>query len=228
MSPAQPKMKRPQPHSVRSPSSHTQDLPLSGTKSESDDVIVRTGGVGAKVTPERQGGMYGQGPTHILLDVNTADNYLLISDDLRTATWKLKKQNRPETTERFEGYNQVMSSRRLTSGRHYWDVEINRSEKWMVGMCYPSIDRRERQSCIGYNKMSWCLYGKLWCKIQYSVIHCSEVIRLPHKISSDRVRVCLDYEAGRLSFYELCDPIRPCDGCITICGVRNTCEEPSS
>ncbi|CAN2391737.1 RING, partial [Pristimantis euphronides] len=148
-------------------------------------------------------GIY-EDPADILLDVNTAGNNLHISDDLKTATGSHEKQNRPETAKRFL-YNQVMSRRRFTSGRHYWDVEISRSGDWMVGMCYPSKDRRGDQSYIGYNKKSWglCRYYN-----QYLVIHDSQRIMLPDKISSDRFRICLDYEAGRLSFYELCDPIR--------------------
>ncbi|KAG8550549.1 hypothetical protein GDO81_023950 [Engystomops pustulosus] len=149
-------------------------------------------------------GIYVEGPADILLDVNTAHNNLHMSDDLKTATWTQEEQNRPETAERFQ-YYQVMSSRRFTSGRHYWDVEGSRSGRWRVGMCYPSIDRRGRQSCIGYNKKSWSLMGN---NNKYSVIHDGKVIQLRDNISSDRVRICLDYEAGELSFYELCDPIR--------------------
>ncbi|XP_073400321.1 E3 ubiquitin/ISG15 ligase TRIM25-like [Dendrobates tinctorius] len=151
---------------------------------------------------------YGEGPADILLDVNTAANNLLISDDLKTATWTGIRQNRPETAERFQDYSQVMSGRGFTSGRHYWDVEISGPVLWMVGMCYPSVDSRGGQSHIGYNNKSWGLYKGQGYNNQYSVRHDSKVIRLPHQISSDGVRICLDYEAGQLSFYELCDPIR--------------------
>ncbi|XP_066446359.1 E3 ubiquitin/ISG15 ligase TRIM25-like [Eleutherodactylus coqui] len=149
-------------------------------------------------------GIYVEGPADILLDVSTAGNNIHISDDLKTATWTEENQNRPETAERFQIY-QVMSRRGFSSGRHYWDVEGSRLRWWRVGMCYPSIDRRGQQSYIGHNNKSWCLrkYNN-----QYSVRHDSKEIRLPHIISSNRVRICLDYGAGRLSFYELCDPIR--------------------
>ncbi|XP_077149098.1 E3 ubiquitin/ISG15 ligase TRIM25-like [Ranitomeya variabilis] len=150
---------------------------------------------------------YGQDPADILLDVNTVAYNLIISDDLKTATWTWNIQNRPETVERFQ-FDQVMSSRRFTSGRHYWDVEISRSVEWRVGMCYPSIDRSEDQSYIGNNNKSWGLCKGLVYNNQCSVIHDSKVIRLPHQLSSDRVRIYVDYEAGQLSFYELCDPIR--------------------
>ncbi|XP_044128526.1 E3 ubiquitin/ISG15 ligase TRIM25-like [Bufo gargarizans] len=149
-------------------------------------------------------GIYMEGPGDILLDVNTAGNNVLISDDLKTAIWTQNYQNRPETAERFQN-NQVMSSRGFTSGRHYWDVEGSGSVGWRVGMCYPSIDRRGRQSYIGYNNKSWSL---MRYDNQYLVIHDGKEIQLPDEISSDRVRICLDYEAGQLSFYELCDPIR--------------------
>ncbi|XP_069822188.1 E3 ubiquitin-protein ligase TRIM39-like [Dendropsophus ebraccatus] len=202
ISPAKPKSMRPQPPRVRSRPSHTQASPVSGTEYGGHGVIVRTGGAGGK------GAIYGEGPADILLDINTAANNLLISKDLKTASRTQKSQNCPETLRRFQDY-QVMSRQGFTSGRHYWDVEISGSDWWRVGMCYPSIDRRGRLSHIGYNKKSWCLRRERWCinNIQYLVIHDSKVIQLPDQISSDRVRICLDYEGGRLSFYELCDPI---------------------
>ncbi|XP_075131294.1 E3 ubiquitin-protein ligase TRIM39-like [Leptodactylus fuscus] len=150
-------------------------------------------------------GIYVAVPADILLDVNTAANNLHISDDLKTATGTREKQNRPETAERFQYNPQVISRRGFISGRHYWDVEGSRSGYWRVGMCYPSIARRGQQSLIEYNNKSWGLNND---NNQYSVRHASKVIQLPDKISSNRFRICLDYEAGQLSFYELCDPIR--------------------
>ncbi|XP_069619159.1 E3 ubiquitin/ISG15 ligase TRIM25-like isoform X2 [Ranitomeya imitator] len=55
-----------------------------------------------------------QDPADILLDVNTAANNLLISDDLKTATRTLITENRPETAERFQ-YYQVCSCTQLSS-----------------------------------------------------------------------------------------------------------------
>ncbi|KAM5126978.1 LOW QUALITY PROTEIN: E3 ubiquitin/ISG15 ligase TRIM25-like [Mantella aurantiaca] len=141
----------------------------------------------------------------ILLDVNTANNYLQISDDRKTASRSGITQNRPETPERFQDYSQVLSSRRFSSGRHYWEVDVRGSGWWHVGMSYPSIERRGDQSRIGMNKKSWCVYR---CKNQNFRRHDSKVIQLPDNISSNRVRIYLDYEAGKLSFYDLCDPIR--------------------
>ncbi|XP_075043012.1 E3 ubiquitin/ISG15 ligase TRIM25-like [Mixophyes fleayi] len=148
-------------------------------------------------------GIFVQEPTEILLDVNTASNNIHISGDRKTASGSDIDQNRPETPNRFQCH-QVISTGRFSSGRHYWEVDVSKSVSWRVGMCYPSIDRRGGQSRIGNNKKSWCLdrhYN------QYSVIHDGEVIQLSDNIPCDRVRIYLDYEAGQLFFYSLCDPI---------------------
>ncbi|XP_073479458.1 E3 ubiquitin/ISG15 ligase TRIM25-like [Aquarana catesbeiana] len=178
---------------------------------------------------------YIQGAADILLDGNTAHNYLQISDVRKIVSKSDIEQNHPETPERFQDCSQVLSSRSFSSGRHYWDVDVGGSDIWRVGMCYPSIERRGVGSVIGNNKKSWGLdrYNN-----QYSVIHDSYKILLPTNPSSNRVRIYLDYEAGRISFYDLCDPIRHLhtftttfteplhavlwvyEGCIKICGGR--------
>ncbi|XP_068111107.1 E3 ubiquitin-protein ligase TRIM11-like [Hyperolius riggenbachi] len=143
-------------------------------------------------------------PADILLDVTTASNELHISDDRKTASLSDIKQNRPDTAERFQDKPQVLSSRSFSLGRHYWEVDVGGSDSWAVGMCYPSIARRGGQSQIGCNNKSWALYRS---GNQYSVTHDRKVNRLPDGIPSDRVRIYLDYEAGQISFYVLCDPI---------------------
>ncbi|XP_077327229.1 E3 ubiquitin-protein ligase TRIM39-like [Lithobates pipiens] len=184
---------------------------------------------------------YIQGAADILLDENTAYNYLQISDDRKTVSWSDIEHNHPETPERFQDYcSQVLSSRSFSSGRHYWEVDVGGADDWIVGMCYPSIERRGGEAWIGDNKKSWALYREYYD--EYKVRHDSKEILLPTNPSSNRVRIYLDYEAGRISFYDLCDPIRHLhtftttfteplhaviavvEGCIKICGGGGRCE----
>ncbi|XP_056407861.1 E3 ubiquitin/ISG15 ligase TRIM25-like [Hyla sarda] len=146
-----------------------------------------------------------QGAGDILLDVDTAGNDIHISSDLRGASWSHVQQNYPEKPGRFQ-YDQVLSTRSFSSGRHFWEVETSESGVWFVGMCYPSIDRRGRQSWIGDNNKSWCL--RRYDNVQYTVIHDSKWLQLPHNVSCPHLGIYLDYEAGQLTFYELRDPIR--------------------
>ncbi|XP_073479396.1 nuclear factor 7, ovary-like [Aquarana catesbeiana] len=141
----------------------------------------------------------------ILLDVNTAHNELQISDDRKTVSWSEINPKHPETPERFTGYLLVLSSQIFQSGQHYWDVDVKESIWWRVGMCYPSIDRKVSQGGLGKSNKSW---GLLRSIDKYFVRHDSKDTPLSTNISSNRVRVYLDYEAGRISFYDLCDPIR--------------------
>uniref|UniRef100_A0A8C5MHF8 Uncharacterized protein n=1 Tax=Leptobrachium leishanense TaxID=445787 RepID=A0A8C5MHF8_9ANUR len=141
----------------------------------------------------------------MLLDVNTAGNYISLSGDLKTVSWPDINRNRPEKTDRFE-CGQVLSSRGFSSGRHYWEAEGSETGWWEVGMTYPSIERKGALQCIGENNKSWCLWRNN--NNQYSVRHDRKLIQLPHPPSCRRFGMFLDYEAGRLSFYELCDPIR--------------------
>ncbi|XP_075071513.1 tripartite motif-containing protein 14-like [Mixophyes fleayi] len=143
--------------------------------------------------------------TDMFMDIKTAGNDVQISGDLKTAGWSPVDQKHSETPGRFQ-YDQVLSTRSYSSGRHYWEVETSESGVWFVGICYPSINRTGRQSWIGDNNKSWCI--RRYDNVQYSVIHDSKWIQLPHNVSCQILGIYLDYEAGQLSFYELCDPIR--------------------
>ncbi|XP_077327219.1 E3 ubiquitin-protein ligase TRIM39-like [Lithobates pipiens] len=175
---------------------------------------------------------YKQKAADILLDVNTADNILQISDDRKTVSRLNINQNHPKKPERFQ-YPLVLSSQSFSSGRHYWEVDVGGSGEWRVGMCYTSIDKTDLEAGIGKNNKSW---GFLRSSSKYFVRHDKKCTLLSTNLSSNRVRIYLDYEAGRISFYDLCDPIRhlhtftttfteplhaglcAARGCIKICG----------
>ncbi|XP_077130174.1 E3 ubiquitin/ISG15 ligase TRIM25-like [Ranitomeya variabilis] len=140
----------------------------------------------------------------ILLDVDTAHRRVKLSEDLKTAT-DSEEQERPESSGRFVTCSQGLSRCVLSSGRHYWEVEWDQIGECGIGLSYPSIEMEGRQSGIDNNDKSWYLdmYNR-----EYKVWHNSDVLALSVKPTCPTLGVFLDYEAGRLSFYELCDPIR--------------------
>ncbi|XP_077314873.1 tripartite motif-containing protein 75-like [Lithobates pipiens] len=136
----------------------------------------------------------------VLLDEETASNYIQISKDLKTASLSSVKLFRPESPRRFKNY-QVLSKRVFSSGRHSWEVDTSNSTSWRVGLCYATMDKK---SYIGDNKFSWCLQKEY----KYNIMHVSKCIPFIPKPTSYKFRICLDFEAGQISFYELNDPIR--------------------
>ncbi|KAG9469956.1 hypothetical protein GDO78_019254 [Eleutherodactylus coqui] len=141
----------------------------------------------------------------LVLDITTAANNILVSDDLKSMYWSEVYQNRPETPNRFQ-YNQILSNQVFSSGRHCWEVETSDTGDWRLGVAYGKMEKKGDQSYFGENDKSWCL-RRLY-KNQYSVIHNNMVATFPHTFSCNRFRIFLDYEAGELSFYELSSPIR--------------------
>ncbi|XP_040183153.1 E3 ubiquitin/ISG15 ligase TRIM25-like [Rana temporaria] len=140
----------------------------------------------------------------VVLDANTAGKSMRVSEDLKTVTSTEISNDYPTTPRRFS-INQVLSKTRFSSGRHYWEVLTSERGNWRIGVAYVSIDTKGKLSAIGSNRKSWCLrrfYNK------YSVMHGQNEIHCMQTFSSHRFGVYLDYEEGRLSFYELCDPVR--------------------
>ncbi|XP_075694308.1 E3 ubiquitin/ISG15 ligase TRIM25-like [Rhinoderma darwinii] len=149
-------------------------------------------------------GIYVDASSDILLDVDTAGGALKVSHDLKSVSWSERNIIRPNVRGRFT-CSQVLSTRSFSSGRHFWEVESSESGLWMMGVTYPSIDRQGDGSIIGSNEKSWSLSRLI---SHYSVRHDKQETNLSRRSSGRRLGVFLDYEAGRLSFYELSDPMR--------------------
>ncbi|KAM5134904.1 E3 ubiquitin-protein ligase TRIM58-like [Mantella aurantiaca] len=143
-------------------------------------------------------------PSGILLNLHTAADNLFISDDLKTASRLELKKSCANTPDRPHDCG-VLSCSSFSSWQHYWEVDTSQSDSWRVGMCYSSINRKNRVSMIGKDNDSWCLWRR---KDNYTMMHDSDHILLPHQPSSHKFRIYLDYQAGQLSFYELGGPMR--------------------
>ncbi|XP_025253874.1 ret finger protein-like 2 [Theropithecus gelada] len=87
-----------------------------------------------------------QGPQTLdmTLDANTANNFLLISDDLRSVRSGCIRQNRQDLAERFDLSICVLGSPCFTCGRHYWEVDVGPSTEWDLGICRESVHRKGR------------------------------------------------------------------------------------
>uniref|UniRef100_A0A8C5MDA8 B30.2/SPRY domain-containing protein n=1 Tax=Leptobrachium leishanense TaxID=445787 RepID=A0A8C5MDA8_9ANUR len=140
----------------------------------------------------------------IILDLDTASNDTIVSNDLKMFLNTNKHQGRTETPKRFQNYcPQVLSRNRFSSGRHYWEVETAKLAHVRVGVAYPSIDRKGDHSFVGQNEKSW---GLERVDVQYIAVHNNAATLLPHCPTSGILGIYLNYDAGQLSFYERGNP----------------------
>ncbi|XP_075468961.1 E3 ubiquitin/ISG15 ligase TRIM25-like [Ascaphus truei] len=142
----------------------------------------------------------------MILNVNTADTIIALSQDLKNASYSQKEKSRPHHPERFTT-SQVLSTRKFASGQHYWEVRTSNDGDWSVGVTYNSVKRKGDTSFIGQNSKSWCL---TW-------VHENEDLKAEHDNDEEvlytsfepvpDLGIYLDYERGLLSFYKLSEPI---------------------
>ncbi|XP_018518850.1 nuclear factor 7, ovary-like [Lates calcarifer] len=133
--------------------------------------------------------------TPVILDPNSAETHLILSEDLNSARLG-KRQKLPDNPERIDSHHCVLGSEGFNSGTHSWDFEVRNDQFWALGVVRESI-RRKGEILTGYWEI--CLLNGKYTAVSPP---------LPHKVLSvkkklQRVRVHLDFDRGKLSFYDL-------------------------
>ncbi|XP_060949209.1 tripartite motif-containing protein 16-like [Limanda limanda] len=140
----------------------------------------------------------------IILDPNTANKYLLLSEGNRKVTRMSKQQSYSDHPDRFTYQPQVLSRESLT-GRCYWEVEVEVEVGGVVhvAVTYKNISRAEllQEFLFGCNDKSWSLV----CHGDSYHFHYNRIDTPVSGPVSSRVGVYLDHSAGVLSFYSVSD-----------------------
>ncbi|XP_051807075.1 zinc-binding protein A33-like [Acanthochromis polyacanthus] len=129
----------------------------------------------------------------VILDPNTANSWLYLSDDLTSVENGDTEQQLPDNPERNTKYADVLGSEGFSSGKHSWEVEVGDHPRWNVGLVKESANKNE-ESTSPENGF-WCLEhgdGEYMNGADQTVIV---------KKSLQRIRVQLDYDRGEVSFY---------------------------
>ncbi|XP_067301578.1 E3 ubiquitin-protein ligase TRIM39-like [Pseudorasbora parva] len=135
----------------------------------------------------------------VTLDPDTADPYLILSDDGKQVSYGDIKQDVPENPKRFDESLCALSKQGFSSGRFYYEVQVKGKTDWALGVVRESIDRK----------------GEIWLSPEngfWSVIlrnedHYKACESLPVSLSlrenPEKVGVFVDYEEGLVSFYDV-------------------------
>ncbi|XP_078073399.1 zinc-binding protein A33-like [Mustelus asterias] len=133
----------------------------------------------------------------VTFDPNTAHPELLLSEDLSTVRNTEKWQQLPDNPERFDPCPCVLGSEGFTSGKHSWEVELGNKTEWSVGVAKESINRKG-QITLNPDNGFWTM--ALWQGNEYWACEKSWK-HLDLSVNPRKIRVCLDYEGGKVSFY---------------------------
>lgn len=136
-------------------------------------------------------------PQNLTLDPDTAHPNLLISDfDTKVEESRIRIQE-PDLPARFTRFCGVLATAMYASGQHYWEVDVRDKGVWYLGVTTECSNRKGFVNLVpsaGY--WSLCLQDRLYANGEDGRIPVADYWNSP------RVGVYLDYDNGRLSFYD--------------------------
>ncbi|XP_041095365.1 zinc-binding protein A33-like [Polyodon spathula] len=134
----------------------------------------------------------------VTLDPDTANPYLILSEDRKQVSDGDMKQELPNNPKRFDRVVSVLGRQGFTSGRHYWQVEVGEKTQWYLGVVRASINRK---GMIKLNPNNG--YWTVWMNGGEFKALADPSISLPMSVKPRKVGVYLDYEEGQVSFYNV-------------------------
>ncbi|XP_009081513.1 PREDICTED: RING finger protein 39-like, partial [Acanthisitta chloris] len=131
----------------------------------------------------------------VRLDPLTAHRRLLLSSDGRRVRWAFGTQDPPACPERFDASPCVLGRPGFTSGRHTWQVDLADGDFCAAGVSRESLRRHEPLNFSPRHGV-WAL--QRWGR-GGRALTCPPT---PLPTAPRRIRVSLDYERGRVAFFD--------------------------
>ncbi|KAM9500099.1 E3 ubiquitin-protein ligase TRIM39-like [Clarias gariepinus] len=135
----------------------------------------------------------------VTLDPDTANPYLILSDDGKQVTCGETEQNLPDNPKRFDYCADVLGKEGFSSGRFYYEVQVRGKTEWDLGVARESINRKGVITLSPEDGV-WCVW--LRNKTEYVALD-SPRVSLSLKQAPQKVGVFVDYEEGLISFYDV-------------------------
>ncbi|XP_030055680.1 E3 ubiquitin-protein ligase TRIM39-like isoform X2 [Microcaecilia unicolor] len=141
---------------------------------------------------------FGKYTVNVTLDPETAGPNLVLCEDRKSVRNGNRRQKVPGTPHRFDAYPFVLGREGFTSGRHYWEVEVGDVSYCTLGVCKDSV-RRKGWITLSPGEGFWTV--RLWKEQRWLALTSPET-ELPLSDFPRAVGILLDYEAGKVSFYD--------------------------
>ncbi|XP_032567575.1 butyrophilin subfamily 1 member A1-like [Chiroxiphia lanceolata] len=136
---------------------------------------------------------------NVVLDPDTAHCELVLSDNGKSVTRVQTRQGIPNNPKRFNVCHCVLGRKGFTSGRHYWEMEVENAGEWVVGVSRVDV-RRKGEIEFKPEEGIWAVgnWGGHFQALT-SVSHTP----LPKIQNPKWIRVSVDYEMGQVAFFSV-------------------------
>ncbi|XP_048186626.1 tripartite motif-containing protein 75-like [Perognathus longimembris pacificus] len=131
----------------------------------------------------------------VLLDPHTAHPNLWVSEDKKSVMCVQTEQTAPPYPMQLMDYPIILGAARFTSGRHFWEVQVEDKEGWTIGVCKDYVCTDTKRPHSGPSK-----YWAIQLCNGYLVARNTAIVQLSIE-KPIKVGVYLDYELGEVSFY---------------------------
>lgn len=132
----------------------------------------------------------------VTLDPDTANPYLIMSEDGKQVYCGGVQQNLPDNPKRFNSACNVLGKTSFSSGRFYYQVQVEGKTSWDLGVIKESIDRKGSIQASPKNGF-WTI------RLRSSDENDACAANLSPKHQAKTVGVFVDYEKGSVSFYDV-------------------------
>ncbi|XP_060887025.1 E3 ubiquitin-protein ligase TRIM21 [Labrus mixtus] len=135
----------------------------------------------------------------VTLDDNTSHPRLILSGDMKSVRCGDRHQLLPDNPERFDRVVCVLGRPMISSGRHYWEVEVGGKTDWDLGVAKQSINRKGKVEVTPSNGY-WFLSLRDKSKYAFRTEPSTDV---QMNLQPQKIGVFVDYEKGQVSFYNV-------------------------
>ncbi|XP_041925777.1 E3 ubiquitin-protein ligase TRIM21-like [Alosa sapidissima] len=134
----------------------------------------------------------------VTLDTDTAHASLILSADRKQVANGDTQQSVPDSHKRFGPVICVLGKQGFSSGKFYYEVQVEGKPDWTLGVARESITRKGNITLSPENG-----YWTIWLRngTEYEAL-ADPSVPLSLKEKPQRVGVFVDYEAGLVSFYD--------------------------
>ncbi|TNM86844.1 hypothetical protein fugu_007074 [Takifugu bimaculatus] len=97
-----------------------------------------------------------------------------------------------DNPERFRDWSVVFGDEKISSGRHYWEVTVKKSQEFRLGVAEALMSRED---CVGTNSSSWVFS---YAQRKWSAMTNNKIVPVTLVGKPDRIGILFDYDAGLL------------------------------